>query len=78
LSLLLLVKDVDGVLQFYKPCSLFVNVLFVSFGALSDCLPYHDGFLLLLEPLYLLLYPNQLFLLYCSFVLFCFLILVLH
>jgi hypothetical protein len=69
LSLLLLVKDVDGVLQFCEPCSLSVNVLSMSFGALSDCLPSHDGFLLLSEPLYLLLYPNQLFLICCSFIL---------
>jgi hypothetical protein len=77
-SLLLLAKDIDSVLRFYMPYPLFVNVLSVRFGALSDCLPSHDGFLLLLEPLYLLLYPDQLFILCCSFVLFCFLIPVLH
>jgi hypothetical protein len=78
LSLFLLAKHVDSILQFCEPCPLSVNVLSVSFGALSDCLPSHDGFLLLTEPLYLLLYPDQLFLLCCSFILFCFLILVLH
>jgi hypothetical protein len=78
LSLLLLVKDVDGVLQFCEPCPLSVNVLSASFDALSDCLPSHDGFLLILEPLYLLLYPDQLFLLCCSFVLFYFLIPISH
>jgi hypothetical protein len=78
LSLLLLAKDVDDVLQFCEPCPLSVNVLFASFDALNDCLPSHDGFLLLLEPLYLLLYPDQLFLFCCNFVFFCFLIPVLH
>jgi hypothetical protein len=78
LSLLLLAKDVDGILQFYEPCSFSDNVLSMSFSALSDYLPSHDGFLLLLEVFYLLLYPDQLFLLCCSFVLFCFLIPVLH
>jgi hypothetical protein len=78
LSLLLLAKNVDGILQFCEPCPLSVNLLSVRFGALSDCLPSHDGFLLLLEPLYLLLYPHQLFLLYYSFILFYFLIPVLH
>jgi hypothetical protein len=60
LSLLLLVKDVNGILQFYEPCPLSVKVLYVSFGVLSDCLPSHDRFLLLSEPLYLLLYTDQL------------------
>jgi hypothetical protein len=78
MSLLLLANVVDGILQFCEPCMLSVYVLSKSFGVLSDCLPSHDGFLLLSEPLYLLLYPNQFFLLCCSFVLFCFLIPVLH
>jgi hypothetical protein len=51
LSLLLLAKSVDGILQLCEPCPLFVNLLSVSFGALNDCLPSHDGFPLLLEPL---------------------------
>jgi hypothetical protein len=76
LSLLLLAKNIDGILQFCDPCVLPVNVLSTSFDALSDCLPSHDGFLLLPEPLYLLLYPDQLF--RCVFVLFCFLISVLY
>jgi hypothetical protein len=78
LSLLLLVNDIDGILQFCEPYSLPVNVLHVRFGTLSDCLPSHDGFLLLSEPLYLLLYLDQLFLFRCGFVLFCFLIPVLY
>jgi hypothetical protein len=78
LSLLLLAKDVDDILQFCEPCLLSVNVLSVSFDTLSDCLPSPDGFLLLPEPLYLLLYPDQLFLLCYNFVLFCFLIPVLY
>jgi hypothetical protein len=77
LSLLLLAKDIDGILQFCEPCSLPINVLPMSFGMLSDFLPSHDGFMLLPEPLYLLLYPDPLFLFRCDFVLFCFLILVL-
>jgi hypothetical protein len=78
LSLLLLVKDIDGLLQFCEPCPLPVNVLSASFDVLSDCLASHDGFLLLSMPLYLLLYPDQLFLFSCSFVFFYFLIPVLH
>jgi hypothetical protein len=50
----------------------------VSFGVLSDCLSSHDGFLFLSEPLYLLLDPDQLFQLYCGFIFFNFLVLVLH
>jgi hypothetical protein len=63
LALLLLVKD---------------NVLPSSFGALSDCLPSHDGFLFLSEPLYFLLDPDQFLLLFCSFDFPSFLIPVLH
>jgi hypothetical protein len=57
---------------------LSIDVLPSSFGALSYCLSSHDGFMLLPEPLYFLLDPNQLLLLYCSFDFLCFLILVLH
>jgi hypothetical protein len=78
LPLLLLAKDVNGILQLYEPCPLSVIVLFLSFGVLSDSLPSHDGLLLLLEPLYLLLHPDHLFLLCRGFILFRFLILVLH
>jgi hypothetical protein len=78
LSLLLLVKDVGGILQLCEPCLLSVSVLPMSFGMLSDCLPSHDEFLLLPEPLYLLLHPDQLFLLYCGFVLFSFIVPILH
>jgi hypothetical protein len=41
-----------------QPCPLSVDVLSVSFGVLHDCLPSHQRFLFLLEPLYLLLDPN--------------------
>jgi hypothetical protein len=78
LSLLLLTKDVDSVLQLCKSCPLPVDMLSVSFSALSNCLSSHDGFLLLSEPFYLLLDPDQLFLLCCSFVFFNFLVPILH
>jgi hypothetical protein len=78
LSLLLLMKDVDSVLQLYETCPLSVDMLFVSFNALSNCLFSHDGFLLLSKPFYLLLDPDQLFLLCCGFVFFNFLIPILH
>jgi hypothetical protein len=78
LPLLLLAKDANGILHLYEPFPLSINVLSARFTALSDCFPSHDGFLLLSEPLYLLLHPNQLFLLYCSFIHFSFLIPVLH
>jgi hypothetical protein len=78
LSLLLLVKDVDGTLQLCEPWSLSVDLLSASFSTLSDCLPSHYGFLLLPVPFYLLLYPDQLFHLYCGFIFFSFLIPILH
>jgi hypothetical protein len=78
LHLLLLAKDVDRILQLYEPCPLSVNVLSARFSLLSDCVPSHNGFLLLPKPLCLLLHPDQLFLVYCGFVFFGFLILVLH
>jgi hypothetical protein len=52
-------------------------MLSVGFDALSDCLPSHDRFLFLLEPLYFLLDSDQR-ILYCSFIFFCFLIPILH
>jgi hypothetical protein len=55
LPLLLLTKDVDGVLEFRKPCSISVDVLPSSFDTLSCCLPSGDSFLFLMEPFDLLL-----------------------
>jgi hypothetical protein len=78
LSLLLLMKDVNSVLQLCETCSLSVDLLFVSFDMLSNCLFSHDGFLFLSKPFYLLLDPDQLFLLCCGFVFFNFLIPILH
>jgi hypothetical protein len=57
LSLFLLIKDVDGVLQFCEPCPLSVDVLPSGLSTLSSFLPSHDGFLLLTEPLNFLLHP---------------------
>jgi hypothetical protein len=53
-------------------------MLSTSFGALSDGLLSHDGFLFLPKPLYFLLDPEQLLLFCCGFVFFGFLIPVLH
>jgi hypothetical protein len=64
--LVLLEKDLNSVLELCKSCSLCVDVLFASFGVLSYCLPPHDGFLFLSEPLDLLLDSNQL--LFCDIV----------
>jgi hypothetical protein len=52
LPLLLLAKDVDGVLQFYEPGTFPVNVLPSSFDVLGGCLFSHDGLLFLSEPFY--------------------------
>jgi hypothetical protein len=67
LPLLLLAEDLDIVLEFCKSCPLPVNVLPSSFDPLGHCLPPHDDFLFLVEPLNFLLDPGQLFLL-CSFI----------
>jgi hypothetical protein len=53
-------------------------MLLLSFGMLSDGLPSHDVFLFLSEPLYFLLDPDQLLLLYSSFIFFSFLLPILH
>jgi hypothetical protein len=53
-------------------------MLSVSFNALNDGLPSHDGFLFLPEPLYFLLGPYQLLLQYSGFIFFGFLIPILH
>jgi hypothetical protein len=76
LPLLLLAKDVNGVLQPYYPCSLSVYVLSPGFGTLNCCLPPHDGFLFLTEPLDLLLDYEHLLL--CSFILGGFCLPILH
>jgi hypothetical protein len=78
LSLLLLEKDIDSILQLCEPCTLSVDMLSASFGVLSDGLPSHDGFLFLPEPLYFLLNPSQLLLFYCGFIFFNFLVPILH
>jgi hypothetical protein len=78
LRLFLFVKDVDSVLYLYKPCPLSVDVLPSSFSTLSNCLPPHDGFLFLTEPLHFLLDLDQLFFIFYSFVFISFFILVLH
>jgi hypothetical protein len=78
LMLLLLSKDIDGVLQLREPCSLPIDMLPPSFDTLSDCLVPHNRLLFLLEPLYILLDPNQFFLFYDSFDFLDFLIPVLH
>jgi hypothetical protein len=50
LPLLLLAKDVNGVLELHKSCSFFVYVLPSSFGMLSRCLSSGDSFLFLMKP----------------------------
>jgi hypothetical protein len=50
----------------------------MSFSALSNGLPSHDGFLFVPEPLYFLLNPSQVLLFCCGFVFFGFLIPILH
>jgi hypothetical protein len=57
LPLLLLVKDLDGVLELFESCPFSVNVLPSGFITLSYCLPSCDGFLFLTGPLNLLLNP---------------------
>jgi hypothetical protein len=66
------VENVNVVLQFYQPQALSVDVLSVSLSTLGGCLSSHDGLLLLLKPLYLLLDPDQLALLSLGFIIFCF------
>jgi hypothetical protein len=62
LSLFLLMKDVDGVLQFYEPCPILVDVLPSGLSTLSRYLSSHDGFLVLMDPLNFFLHPTQLLL----------------
>jgi hypothetical protein len=56
LGLFLLMEN-DGVLQFCIPCPVSIDVLPSGLSPLSNCLPSHDGFLLLAEPLNFLLHP---------------------
>jgi hypothetical protein len=53
-------------------------MLSTSFGALSDDLPSHDGFLFLPEPLYFLLNLGQLLFFCCGFIFFGFLVSILR
>jgi hypothetical protein len=53
--MLLLTKNIEGVLHFYKPCSLPIDVLPTDFDTLNCSLPPQDGFLFLSEPLNFLL-----------------------
>jgi hypothetical protein len=78
LSLLLLAKDIDSILQLRELHPLSVDMMYMSFGVLYDGLPFYDGFLFLSEPLYFLLNPGQLLLFCCGFVLFGFLVPILH
>jgi hypothetical protein len=78
LPLLLLVKDIHGVLQFCMPCLLSIDVLPWSFNTLSCCWSPHNGFLFLAEPLNFLLHYDHLLLFFHSFIFIGFFILVLH
>jgi hypothetical protein len=57
-SLFLLTKDHDGVLELREPCSLFVYMLHSGFGTLDCGLPTSDSFLFLMMALNLLLNPG--------------------
>jgi hypothetical protein len=72
MSLFLLVKDVNGILQFCQPCTLPVDVLPSSLDTLGGCLSSHDGHLFLLTPLYFLLDPDHLVVLNRGLIFFCF------
>jgi hypothetical protein len=58
LPLLLLAKDLDGVLELHESFPFFINMLTSGFGTLICYLPSCDGFLFMMEPLYLLLNPG--------------------
>jgi hypothetical protein len=77
-SLLLLAKDIDNILQLCELGPLFVDVLSMSFSALRDGFPSQDEFLFLPKPLYFLVNLGQLLLFWCSFILFDFLVPILH
>jgi hypothetical protein len=53
-------------------------MMITSLGTLCDGLPSHDGFQFLSDPLYFLLNPSQLLLFCRGFVLFGFLVPILH
>jgi hypothetical protein len=72
LQLLLLAEDVNGVVQFCQPCTLPVDVLSLSLGALDGCLSSDDGLFLLSKPLCLLLDPSEFIFPSLSFIFFCF------
>jgi hypothetical protein len=78
LSLLLLAKDIDSILQLRELRPLSVATLSTSFNTLCDGLTSHHGFLFLPEPLFFLLIPGQLLLFCCGFILLGFLIPILH
>jgi hypothetical protein len=67
LSLLLLVKDIDSILQLHEHRPLSIDMLPMRLSAMDYNLPSHDGLLFLLEPLNFLLDSGQLFLLCCFF-----------
>jgi hypothetical protein len=71
LSLLLLVKDIDTILQLHEPHPLSVDMLPVSLSALDYNLPSLDGVFLLPDHLNFLLDSSQFFLL-CRFFFFFF------
>jgi hypothetical protein len=77
LPLLLLVKDLNGVLELYESFSFSIDVLPFGFGMLSCCLPPCDDFLFLTETLNLLLDSSQLLLL-CRFIFECFMFPIFH
>jgi hypothetical protein len=62
--LLLLTKNIEGVLQLDDPRLLSVDVLSVSFGTLNCNLSSQDGLLFSPEPLNFLLDSGQLFFFY--------------
>jgi hypothetical protein len=55
LPLLLLEKDLDGVLELCEPCPFFVDMLPCGFGTLSCYLSPCNDFMFLMEPLNLML-----------------------
>jgi hypothetical protein len=66
----------NGIFQFYEPRALPIDVLSLSFGALSGFLYFHDGLLLLSKPLYFFLDPDQLTIVGLDFLFFCFVLIL--
>jgi hypothetical protein len=58
LPLLLLAKDLDGVLELHESCPFSIDVLPSGFGTLSCCMRPYDNFLFLMEHFDLLLNPG--------------------